>query len=60
MEPKGAAEKRVEEVDKINADVDASNTREAEAQAKDCAEEMRKPLIKMVEEGPNADARRFF
>lgn len=56
----GAAEKRVEEVDQINEAVRASNEREAEAQAKDCAEEMRKPLQKLFDEGPNADCNKFF
>ena len=56
----GAAENRVDEVDRLNADVDASNAREAEAQAKDFAADMRVPLQKLYDYGPNADARRLY
>jgi len=57
---RGAAENRVEEVDKANAQLEASIKREAEVQAKDVAEELRKPLIKLYEEGPTSDYKGVF
>lgn len=57
---RGGATDRIEEMDKHNAAIDASNDREMEAQCRDFAIEMRKPLIKLQEDGPNSEYKGVF
>lgn len=51
----GAAENRADDVEEQNKRVKESYDREMADQAKDFSKEMRKPLIKLFEEGPESD-----
>jgi hypothetical protein len=57
---RGAAQNRDQEIDKANAAVDASNDREMTGHCEDYAREIRKPLQKLYDAGPLADARGIF
>ena len=56
----GAAENRIKEIDDHNDAIEAANDRELDAQCMDFAEEMRKPLQRLEDEGPNATHRKVF
>ena len=56
----GAAANRVEQIDKANDQIEASLQREVEAQSKDFAAEIRKPLQRLYDFGPDSDHKGVF
>lgn len=56
----GAAENRIEEMDKHNEAIDAANDRAMSDHCKDFASEIRKPLIQLEEQGPNSSYKGVF